>query len=108
MITMSIEKAIELNRLFDYYESLLTEKQIQVFQYYYQDDLSYQEIADILNISRSAVYDNLNRTTKLLEEYEQKLGVATSYQKLFDKLYALGDGEVNRILDDFNRGGNYE
>ncbi|WP_236261706.1 MULTISPECIES: YlxM family DNA-binding protein [Erysipelothrix] len=101
---MNIEKTVFLNKLFDYYEKLLTQRQQEVFRYYYHDDLSYQEIADILGISRAAVFDNLNRTSKLLIEYEEKLGVANGYQTLFDKLYALENNDVNAILDTFIKG----
>ncbi|MEG0328648.1 MAG: YlxM family DNA-binding protein [Erysipelothrix sp.] len=102
---MSFEKAILLNQLFDYYEPLLTQKQKEVFRMYYHEDLSYQEIADIQEISRAAVYDNLNRTSNLLEDYEKKLGVAKRYQTLFNKLNELNDSRVNQILDEFIKKG---
>ncbi|QIK70116.1 signal recognition particle [Erysipelothrix sp. HDW6C] len=101
---MGVEKAVFLNKLFDYYESLLTERQREVFTYYYHEDLSYQEIADILEISRAAVFDNLNRTTKLLEEYEAKLGMAQTYENLFIQLNALNNDDVNTILETFEKG----
>ena len=84
---MNIEKTVFLNKLFDYYEKLLTQRQQEVFRYYYQDDLSYQEIADILGISRAAVFDNLNRTSKLLIEYEEKLGLNFAFFKICAFLY---------------------
>ena len=40
-----IEKKERINQLFDIYESLFTEHQVQIFQSYYQDDLSLKEIA---------------------------------------------------------------
>lgn len=96
---MNIEKTIINNRLFDLYDTLLTEKQKEVFQYYYHDDLSYQEIADILGISRAAVFDNLSRTLNLLEDYELKLGCMA----LIDDLTYLENKEVDRILNDYTR-----
>lgn len=99
---MSIKKTILLNRYFDYYEKLLTEKQREVFIYYYQDDLSYQEIADILKISRSAVYDALKRTCAFLESTEEKLGFVRRMDELYEKLYALNNEEVNKILSEID------
>ena len=46
---------IYLNELFDYYNVLLTKKEQDIFIDHYEDDLSLQEIADNLNISKSAV-----------------------------------------------------
>lgn len=105
---MNIEKALHYNRLFDFYDKLLTENQRVVFQYYFHDDLSYQEIADILNISRSGVYDTLKRTMNLLDDYEEKIEVVKRYQKLIDELHQLEDKKVNEILDKFEIGGKYE
>lgn len=105
---MSFEKALALNQLFDYYESLLTPKQKQVFVLYFHEDLSYQEIADELTISKSAVYDILRRTNALLAEYENKLGFAQKYQRLFTELRALDNEAVALILNEFDKGEKYE
>ena len=43
------------------------------FELYYQDDLSLSEIAEQFEVSRNAVFDNIKRTEKLLEDYEDKL-----------------------------------
>lgn len=105
---MKVEEIITLNSYFDIYEALLTERQKEVFQYYYHDDLSYQEIADILNISRSGVYDILKRTKDLLIELENKLNFVLKYDKLLSDLRALKNPEVDSILSKHTRGGNYE
>lgn len=96
---MNLEKTFRYHELFDLYESLLTEKQKEVFQLYYHDDLSYQEIAEHLEISRAGVYDNLSRTLKLIEEYEEKLGLLS----LVSSLQALNVDVVNEILEGYSR-----
>lgn len=59
--------------LYDFYGELLTQKQKLIFEMYYQNDLSFAEIADEQAISRQAVCDQLKRTEKILLDYEKKL-----------------------------------
>lgn len=96
---MEIEKTLVYNQLFDIYESLLTPKQREVFKFYYHDDLSYHEIAEYLEISRAGVYDNLSRTLKILNEYEEKLGLLD----LLSHLQALDSARVNHLLEQYLR-----
>ena len=56
-----MEKTLRMSLLFDFYGALLTERQQDVFQLYFGDDLSLGEIAEELRISRQAVYDTLRR-----------------------------------------------
>ncbi|MFW6238858.1 MAG: YlxM family DNA-binding protein [Halanaerobiales bacterium] len=71
-----LEKTIEITLLFDYYGRLLTDKQQEIFNLYYYQDLSLAEIAEKLEISRQAVHDHLQRGEKILANYENKLGLA--------------------------------
>ncbi|HLV50182.1 MAG TPA: sigma factor-like helix-turn-helix DNA-binding protein [Erysipelothrix sp.] len=105
---MQLKKTLHYNTLFDIYEKLLTKRQREVYIFYYHEDLSYQEIADILNISKAAVYDTVKRTTDFLEDTEKKLGINDKYVKIISELEKLNDPKVNAILEQFDRGGNYE
>lgn len=64
-----------MNYLFDFYQSLLTEKQRNYLQLFYLEDYALSEIAETFDVSRQAVYDNIRRTGDLVEDYEQKLGL---------------------------------
>ncbi|ALA54808.1 putative DNA-binding protein [Shouchella clausii] len=75
-----LDKTLRMNYLFDFYHSLLTEKQRNYMSYYYLDDLSLGEIADEYDVSRQAVYDNIRRTEAMLEEYEQKLRLLEKFE----------------------------
>ncbi|MCV3743523.1 DNA-binding protein [Ureaplasma sp. ES3154-GEN] len=69
----AIKERIYLINLFQQYKSLLTKKQQTYFQAHYYEDLSLNEIADINNVSKNAVYDSLDKITKLLYKYEMLL-----------------------------------
>lgn len=105
---MSFSKVVYLNKLFDQYSSLLTKRQQEVFIDYYQEDLSYQEIADALGISRAGVFDTLKRTVSFLENTEKKVGFVEKYDTLISELLALNIKEVNDIIDRLDIGGNNE
>ncbi|MFA6801647.1 MAG: hypothetical protein WCR19_06025 [Acholeplasmataceae bacterium] len=83
----NFEKKEYLNSLFDKYQVLLTEKQISYFKYYFQEDYSLHEIAEIFEVSRNAVYDQLKKVEKYLLSYEEKLHLlekADQRQKLLN------------------------
>lgn len=104
---MALE-TVALNRLYDYYGVLLTERQQEVFKYYYHEDYSYQEIAELLEISRAGVYDNLKRAKTSLEYYENKLGLSQRLDTMFESLRKLKNIEVDEILSTFYEGGKYD
>lgn len=66
--------ALQMSLLYDYYGELLTEKQRQLFDLYYDQDYSLSEIASVAGISRQGVHDTLSRAEQLLEGYERTLG----------------------------------
>lgn len=85
---MEIEKTNRMNALFEFYATLLTEKQMNYMELYYADDFSLGEIAEDYQVSRQAVYDNIKRTEKILEDYERKLHMFSDYMmrtELLDK-----------------------
>ncbi len=67
------EKKEYLNRLFELYGSLLTEKQSKSFTYYYVEDYSLQEISELFDVSRNAIFDQLKKVENHLVDYEAKL-----------------------------------
>ncbi|VEI60164.1 DNA-binding protein [Streptococcus mutans] len=86
---MEIEKTNRMNALFEFYAALLTDKQMNYIELYYADDYSLAEIAEEFKVSRQAVYDNIKRTEKILEDYEMKLHMYSDYivrSEIFDDL----------------------
>lgn len=97
-----MENKIYLNSLLDFYGRLLTENQQKICHYYYREDLSLQEIAEIENTSRSAVYDTVKRCRTDLVTYEEKLHLFQSYQtrrQLYEQIRSHGDDETSRLID---------
>jgi predicted DNA-binding protein YlxM (UPF0122 family) len=70
-----LEKKLRFSKLLDIYGGLLTEYQLSISTMYIEEDLSLGEISESLNISRQAIHDNIKRTYKILEEYDEKLNL---------------------------------
>ena len=67
-------ESVETVLLFDYYGRMLTDKQKEYLDLRYNQDLSLGEIAEIMCVSRQAVFDNLARTEALLRRMEENIG----------------------------------
>lgn len=87
-----MERQVRTGLLYDFYGSLLTEKQRQVMELYYQEDWSLAEIAATASSSRQAVHDLLQRSERIMEEYEAKLGLLERYLKDQATLKELAQG----------------
>jgi len=72
-MSYSLEDTVRLNQLFDLYQELLTDKQREYFLYYFSEDYSLSEIADISKVSRNAVHLQIKNIINHLEEFESKL-----------------------------------
>ena len=70
-----MDKKIEISILCQIYGKLLTEKQFNFIDDYYNNDLSLSEIADNYGITRQAARDNIKKGENKLFEYEEKLGI---------------------------------
>ncbi len=70
-----MEKNVKVSLLCQIYGGLLTQKQLNVLEDYYNNDYSLSEIAENYNITRQAVRDNIMKGEAKLFEYEEKLGI---------------------------------
>lgn len=66
-------KNLEMGMLLDLYGKLLTSKQYDMLDLYYNDDLSLAEIAEQYSITRQGVHDAIKRGEELLLNYENVL-----------------------------------
>jgi len=76
------EKTLDMALLFDFFGDLLTPKQREAFDLYYNEDLSLSEIAEIAGISRQGVRDFLVKAEKSLREMEEKTGVVARFRQM--------------------------
>ena len=68
-----MEEKIKMSILCGIYGKLLTDKQYEILNDYYNKDFSLSEIAENNDITRQAVKDVINKATNKLLEYEEKL-----------------------------------
>ena len=76
-----MDKKVEVSILIEIYRNLLTEKQLDILDSYYNLDLSLSEIAENNEITRQAVRDIIKKGEKKLFEFEEKLQIMKKMQK---------------------------
>ena len=90
-------ESLEMILLFDYYGDLLTDRQKLCLDMHYNQDLSLGEIAEVLSISRQAVYDNLSRAEALLKNMEEKTGCVSRDRQLRKVMQAIA-GKAETLI----------
>ena len=92
-----VAKNLEISFLLDFYGDMLTEKQRDVVELYYNEDLSLAEIAAHSGITRQGVRDSIKRGEAVLLEMEERLGLAKRFRKMQD-----GIEQIVRCAQDIN------
>ena len=90
-----MNKKVEISMLCDIYGKLLTEKQFEFINDYYNNDLSLSEIAENNEITRQAVRDIIKKGERKLFEYEEKL--------LFMKKTITQEQKIQAILSELTK-----
>ena len=109
-----MEKNVEISILCQLYGKLLSEKQLEFIDDYYNNDLSLSEIAENHGITRQAVRDMLKKGEKKLFEYEEKLLVMKrtlnqekQIQQILTQLSKIeetaSDKKIERILNNIRK-----
>ena len=78
-----------MTMLFDFYGELLTERQKEFFDLYYNEDLSLSEIAENSGISRQGVRDVIVRAEAAMQEVEDKTGLIRRYMQMQSHIAAI-------------------
>lgn len=93
-----MEKFQEMAVLLDVYGSLLTDKQRDVMDQYYNYDLSLQEIADNGGISKQGVHDLIRRSENALIKADEKLEFIKRLSDIRQSLELI-DGQLMKLED---------
>ena len=91
-----MEKNVKISMLCEIYGKLLTKKQLDILENYYDNDLSLSEIAQNENITRQAVRDIIKKGENKLFEFEEKLKVMERMLKQKEKI-AIILAEITKI-----------
>ena len=75
-----------MTMLFDFYGELLTERQKEFFDLYYNEDLSLSEIAENNGITRQGVRDVIVRAESILYDLEDKTGLIRRFHAMHKHL----------------------
>ena len=68
-------QAYRMALLYDFYGDMLTDRQKEFYDLYYNEDLSLAEIAENYGITRQGVRDVIVRAEAILTELEDKTGI---------------------------------
>ena len=90
-VVWKLPKDLRISLLLDFYGDMLTEKQRDVVELYYNEDLSLAEIAAHSHITRQGVRDSIKRAEGILLDLEARLGLAKKFRQIQDGLDEMAD-----------------
>lgn len=90
-----MDKNLDIGMLMDFYGQMLTDKQTDAIDFYYNQDFSLAEIAEEMKISRQGVRDLIKRAEKQLFELEEALGLVEKFLSINRKI-----GEIQSCCDE--------
>ena len=90
-------QAYRMAMLYDFYGDLLTDRQKEFYDLYYNEDLSLAEIAENYGITRQGVRDVIVRAEAYLTEIEDKTGLIRRFHTMQGQLREVSEC-AGRIL----------
>ena len=91
-----MEEKIEISILLELYGKLLTQKQYEFMDCYYNQDLTLTEIAENQSITRQAVREILAKSKNKLKEYEEKLEILKKEREIGKQIEKLQKTNLNQ------------
>lgn len=95
------EKNLSISLLLDFYGDILSERQNDMLNMYYNEDCSLSEIADNFSISRQGVRSVLKKGENILSDMEDKLHLASRFMLVKEKSSEIAL-ELQNINTDIN------
>ena len=87
-------QAYRMALLYDFYGDMLTDRQKEFYDLYYNEDLSLAEIAENYGITRQGVRDVIVRAEAILTELEDKTGIIRRFHKMQEQF-----GQMETAVD---------
>ena len=101
-----LDDFLKYSVLFLFYLELFSRKQKEYLELYLEENSSLSEIAEEYNVTRQAVFENIKRGFRQLDEYEEKLGIFKREKELKEKLEKLKNNftreNLEKIIKDFD------
>lgn len=97
-------QAFRMALLFDFYGDVLTDRQKEFYDLYYNEDLSLAEIAENYGITRQGVRDVIVRAEAILTDLEDKTGLIRRFHAMRSQL----DGIVKAAEEILARNTKYD
>ena len=76
-----MDDVFEMSLLLDFYGQMLTPKQYELMDLYYNNDFSLAEISEELEITRQGVHDGIKKAKTSLHSIEDKLGLVGRFME---------------------------
>ncbi len=95
-----MEKYVYYGMLFDIYQGLLKDNNKEIFKWYYDENLTLQEIADNLGVSKSYIGRIIKNTEKKLDELESTLHIYENKNKI-KKVLEMND--IDKIKEELKK-----
>ncbi len=96
-------KNLNIVDLCDFYGNILTPKQYELLRYYYDNDYSLAEIAQLEGITPQGVRDIIKRAEQKLIETEEKLQFCAQHREIklkLSKALDMGDDALKSAVED--------
>lgn len=84
-------QTFRMTMLYDFYGELLTDRQKEFYDLYYNEDLSLSEIAENYGISRQGVRDVIVRAEAYMTDIEDKTGLVKRFLRFAPHLEAISE-----------------
>lgn len=82
-------KNLKVSYLLDFYGNMFSQKQREILEMYYQEDMSLSEIASVAQMTRQGVYDNIKRGEKEILSLEAKLKLMDRFLEISNSLDSI-------------------
>ena len=98
-------KDLKYSLLLDYYSAMLTDKQADAMDLYYNEDLSLAEIAESAGTTRQAVMNCIRKSEQNLKDIEKKMQLCQRSKRageIIEKLAGIikNDSRAGKLLDE--------